>query len=58
MYWAIKRRKKVSLITIINANTTTTYVFIYYTEMDIEGSDVCPKPNYCVPTYSLGQSPI
>jgi glucose/arabinose dehydrogenase len=37
--------------TIINANTTTTYVFIYYTEMDIEGSDVCPKPNYCVPDH-------
>jgi glucose/arabinose dehydrogenase len=30
------------------STNTTTYVFLYYTEIDIEGSDVCPKPNYCI----------
>ena len=27
----------------------STYVFLYYTETDIEGSDICPKPNKCDP---------
>jgi aldose sugar dehydrogenase len=26
-----------------------TYVFLSYTETKIEGSDICPKPSYCVP---------
>jgi aldose sugar dehydrogenase len=24
-----------------------TYVFLYYTEAKVEGSDICPKPNRC-----------
>lgn len=35
-----------------DANSTTTYVFLYYTEIDIEGTDTCPKPNYCVPGHT------
>jgi aldose sugar dehydrogenase len=27
----------------------TTYVFLYYTEAKVEGSDICPKPNSCEP---------
>ena len=30
-----------------NTNATNAIVF-YFTESDEEGSDVCPKPNYCV----------
>ncbi|MDQ4023564.1 MAG: PQQ-dependent sugar dehydrogenase, partial [Thermoproteota archaeon] len=33
----------------------TTYVFLYYTEAKVEGSDICPKPNRCEPgTEPLG----
>ena len=28
----------------------TTYVFLYYTEANVEGSDICPKPNKCDPS--------
>jgi aldose sugar dehydrogenase len=34
-----------------NETTSRTYVFLYYTEAEIEGSDDCPKPNSCVPGY-------
>ena len=27
----------------------STYVFLYYTEAKVEGSDICPKPNRCDP---------
>jgi glucose/arabinose dehydrogenase len=30
----------------------STYVFLSYTETDIEGSDVCPRPNKCDPTHN------
>jgi glucose/arabinose dehydrogenase len=33
-----------------NTNNTianATYVYLYYTETDVEGSDVCPTPNRC-----------
>jgi glucose/arabinose dehydrogenase len=29
-----------------------TYVFVYFTESRVEGSDVCHKPNYCIPKNS------
>jgi aldose sugar dehydrogenase len=33
----------------------STYVFLYYTEANVEGSDICPKPNRCEPgTEPLG----
>jgi aldose sugar dehydrogenase len=33
----------------------STYVFLYYTEANTEGSDICPKPNRCEPgTEPLG----
>ena len=35
-------------------NTNAIHVFLYITEMDVEGADVCPKPNYCV----SGQKPF
>jgi aldose sugar dehydrogenase len=28
----------------------STHVFLYYTETDMEGSDICPKPNKCHPS--------
>jgi glucose/arabinose dehydrogenase len=31
-----------------NTNANATYVYLYYTETDVEGSDVCPAPGYCV----------
>jgi glucose/arabinose dehydrogenase len=34
-----------------NETTSNTYVFLYYTEAEIEGSDDCPKANYCVPGH-------
>jgi glucose/arabinose dehydrogenase len=34
-----------------NETTSKTYVFLYYTETEIEGSDDCPKPNSCVPGH-------
>jgi glucose/arabinose dehydrogenase len=29
----------------------TTYVFLSYTEAKVEGSDICPKPTYCIPGH-------
>jgi glucose/arabinose dehydrogenase len=39
-----------------NGNNTSspTYVFVSYTETKVEGSDICPNLNYCVP----GHDPI
>ena len=37
-----------------NNNSSTTYVFVSYTETKVEGSDICPNLNYCVP----GHDPI
>jgi aldose sugar dehydrogenase len=37
-----------------NNNTSPTYVFVSYTETRVEGSDICPKPSYCV----SGHDPI
>jgi glucose/arabinose dehydrogenase len=34
-----------------NETTSKTYVFLYYTEAEIEGSDYCPKANYCRPGH-------
>lgn len=34
-----------------NETTSKTYVFLYYTEAEIEGSDVCPKADYCEPGH-------
>jgi glucose/arabinose dehydrogenase len=34
-----------------NETTSKTYVFLYYTEAEIEGADDCPKPNSCVPGH-------
>jgi aldose sugar dehydrogenase len=34
-----------------NETTSKTYVFLSYTEAEIEGSDVCPKANYCEPGH-------
>jgi len=28
-----------------------TYVFLSYTETKVEGSDICPKTNYCIPGH-------
>jgi glucose/arabinose dehydrogenase/predicted MPP superfamily phosphohydrolase len=36
-------------------NSDSPYVFLYYTETEEEGSDICPNSNYCVPgTEPLG----
>jgi glucose/arabinose dehydrogenase len=47
-----KQEQESGLISINNNTSTTstnaTYVYLYYTEIDNEGSDVCPKPSYCV----------
>src|ERR687885_1802202 len=37
-----------------NNNSSPTYVFVSYTETKVEGSDICPNLNYCVP----GHDPI
>ncbi|HYZ51477.1 MAG TPA: hypothetical protein VE593_11360, partial [Nitrososphaeraceae archaeon] len=37
-----------------NTTPSTTYVFVSYTETKVEGSDICPNLNYCVP----GHDPI
>src|SRR5919206_4468725 len=37
-----------------NNNLSPTYVFVSYTETKVEGSDICPNLNYCVP----GHDPI
>jgi glucose/arabinose dehydrogenase/predicted phosphodiesterase len=37
-----------------NASDATRYVWLYYTETEKEGSDKCPKANYCLP----GNEPI
>jgi aldose sugar dehydrogenase len=34
-----------------NETVSKTYVFLSYTEAEIEDSDDCPKPNYCVPDH-------
>lgn len=34
-----------------NETTSKTYVFLSYTEAEIENSDDCPKPDYCVPNH-------
>jgi glucose/arabinose dehydrogenase len=40
-----------------NETTSKTYVFLYYTETEIEGSDICPRANYCEPGHDpLGNS--
>jgi len=39
---------------ISKATDNSVYVFLYYTETDKEASDICPKPNYCLP----GTEPI
>jgi glucose/arabinose dehydrogenase len=31
----------------------STYVFLYFTELDIEGSDICPTPNRCDSDHKL-----
>jgi glucose/arabinose dehydrogenase len=33
------------------SSSPTTYVFVSYTETKTEGSDICPRPNYCVPGH-------
>jgi aldose sugar dehydrogenase len=37
-----------------NGKSSPTYVFVSFTETKVEGSDICPKPSYCVP----GHDPI
>ena len=37
-----------------NNPSPTTYVFVSYTQTKVEGSDICPNLNYCVP----GHDPI
>jgi glucose/arabinose dehydrogenase len=32
-------------------SSPTTYVFVYYTETKVEGSDICPKVTYCLPGH-------
>jgi aldose sugar dehydrogenase len=34
-----------------NNSSPTTYVFVSYTETKVEGSDICPRPNYCEPGH-------
>jgi aldose sugar dehydrogenase len=34
-----------------NNNSSPTYVFVSYTEAEVEGSDICPNLNYCVPGH-------
>jgi glucose/arabinose dehydrogenase/predicted MPP superfamily phosphohydrolase len=41
-------------IAISKADNGTTYVFLYYTEGKKDGTDICPKPTYCIP----GTEPI
>lgn len=31
------------------SDSIKSYVFLYYTETDIDGSDHCPNPSYCTP---------
>jgi aldose sugar dehydrogenase len=33
------------------SSSPTTYVFVSYTETKVEGSDICPRPSYCVPGH-------
>ncbi|HJT49834.1 MAG TPA: PQQ-dependent sugar dehydrogenase [Nitrososphaeraceae archaeon] len=37
-----------------NGKSSPTYVFVSFTETKVEGSDICPKPSYCLP----GHDPI
>ncbi len=41
-------------ISTIKADNATTYVLLYYTESKYDGSDICPRPTYCI----LGTEPI
>ena len=34
-----------------STSSPTTYVFVSYTETEVEGSDICPNLNYCVPGH-------
>src|ERR1041385_8501296 len=34
-----------------NSKSSPTYVFVSYTATKVEGSDICPKPSYCVPGH-------
>jgi glucose/arabinose dehydrogenase len=34
-----------------NKSSSPTYVFVSYTETKVEGSDICPNLNYCVPGH-------
>ena len=33
------------------SSSPTTYVFVSFTETKTEGSDICPRPNYCEPGH-------
>jgi len=33
------------------SSSPTTYVFVSYTATKVEGSDICPRPSYCVPGH-------
>src|SRR5919198_5474574 len=33
------------------SSSSPTYVFVSYTETKVEGSDICPRPNYCEPGH-------
>jgi aldose sugar dehydrogenase len=37
-----------------NGKSSPTHVFVSFTETKVEGSDICPKPSYCLP----GHDPI
>jgi aldose sugar dehydrogenase len=41
-------------IAISKADNDSTYVFLYYTEGKDDGSDICPRSDYCIP----GTEPI
>jgi aldose sugar dehydrogenase len=34
-----------------SSSSPTAYVFVSYTATNVEGSDICPKPSYCVPGH-------
>jgi aldose sugar dehydrogenase len=34
-----------------NNKSSPSYVFVSYTATNVEGSDICPKPSYCVPGH-------
>jgi glucose/arabinose dehydrogenase len=49
-----KRQKEDLPIANSSSNTAGSYVFLYYTEADKDGHDVCPRLDYCEP----GTSPL